>query len=88
MKWAISLDCARKSTFLTSSVDGNSRGENPLDPAGIHAYGNTTDNHEMSSYKEKKRKLQEEEAKAKEVTSVIVQFQTADVFQNVFCVIG
>lgn len=33
----------------------------------------------MSSYKEKKRKLQEEEEKKKEVTSVIVQFQTADV---------
>ena len=33
----------------------------------------------MSSYKEKKRKIAEEEAKLKEVTSVIVQFQTADV---------
>ena len=33
----------------------------------------------MISYKEKKRKLQEEEEKKKEVTSVIVQFQTADV---------
>lgn len=33
----------------------------------------------MSSYAEKKRKLQEEEEKAKAVTSVIVQFQTADV---------
>lgn len=34
----------------------------------------------MSSYAEKRRKLQEEEEKAKAVTSVIVQFQTADVF--------
>lgn len=36
-------------------------------------------NLKMSSYKEKMRKIQEEEKKAKEVTSVIVQFQTADV---------
>ena len=33
----------------------------------------------MSSYAEKKRKLQEEEEKAKAVTSEIGQFQTADV---------
>ena len=38
----------------------------------------------MSSYAEKKRKLQEEEEeKAKAVVSVIVQFQTADVLQRV-----
>ena len=36
----------------------------------------------MSSYKEKKRKIAEEEAKLKEVTSVIVQFQTADVLDR------
>lgn len=33
----------------------------------------------MSSYAAKRRKIQEEEEKLKEVTSVIVQFQTADV---------
>ena len=37
----------------------------------------------MSSYAEKKRKLQEEEEKAKAVVSVIVQFQTADVVLRV-----
>ena len=38
----------------------------------------------MSSYTEKKRKLQEEEEeKAKAVVSVIVQFQTADVVLRV-----
>ena len=69
-------------------MDVYPRGIHRTLPAGIHTYGKTTDNHEMSSYKEKKRKLQEEEAKAKEVTSVIVQFQTADVFQNLLCVTG
>lgn len=42
----------------------------------------------MSSYKEKKRKLQEEEEKKKEVTSVIVQFQTADVVCAFVSLIG
>lgn len=42
----------------------------------------TINNLKMSSYKEKMRKIQEEEKKAKEVTSVIVQFQTADVKVN------
>lgn len=37
----------------------------------------------MSSYAEKKRKLEEEEEKAKAVVSVIVQFQTADVVLRV-----
>ena len=46
---------------------------------GINGFWKSADNHEMSSYKEKKRKIAEEEAKLKEVTSVIVQFQTADV---------
>ena len=36
----------------------------------------------MSSYAEKRRKLAEEEAKAKEVRSVIVQFQTASVARS------
>lgn len=38
----------------------------------------------MSSYAEKKRRLMEDEEKAKAVTSVIVQFQTADVVLTVF----
>ena len=37
----------------------------------------------MGSYTEKKRKLQEEEEKAKAVVSVIVQFQMADVVLRV-----